>query len=266
MRQARILATRGALIAGFEADRRTNVLEVITNPGIALLLMTIGVYGLVFEFMSPGYAAPDVIGAICLLLGLYALQLPPVNYAGLALIALGLVLMGLEAFLPSFGILGLGGMFAFVVGAMMLIDTELPGYGIPPVLIGVLAVASALLLTGTPALRCRRAGVHDFGFGLGALIILVLPLLAASIRVLREYERGVVFQLGRYRGVKRPGLIILIPVIQRMVRVDLRTIVHDVPTQDVISRDNVSVKVNAAPCARCWANMSWTRCWPNASA
>lgn len=87
--------------------------------------------------------------------------------------------------------------------------------------------------------------IHDVGFGLGALIILVFPLLAASIRVLREYERGVVFQLGRYWGVKGPGLIILIPVIQQMVRVDLRTIVHDVPKQDVISRDNVSVKVNA---------------------
>jgi regulator of protease activity HflC (stomatin/prohibitin superfamily) len=87
--------------------------------------------------------------------------------------------------------------------------------------------------------------IIDLGVGLAALIILVFPLLAASIRVLREYERGVVFQLGRYWGVKGPGLIILIPVIQQMVRVDLRTIVHDVPTQDVISRDNVSVKVNA---------------------
>lgn len=87
--------------------------------------------------------------------------------------------------------------------------------------------------------------ILDFGFGLGALIILLVPLLAASIRVLREYERGVVFQLGRYWGVKGPGLVLLIPVLQQMVRVDLRTIVHDVPTQDVISRDNVSVKVNA---------------------
>jgi regulator of protease activity HflC (stomatin/prohibitin superfamily) len=85
----------------------------------------------------------------------------------------------------------------------------------------------------------------DIGFGLGALIVLLFPLLAASIRVLREYERGVVFQLGRFWAVKGPGLIILIPLVQQMVRVDLRTIVHDVPTQDVISRDNVSVKVNA---------------------
>jgi regulator of protease activity HflC (stomatin/prohibitin superfamily) len=83
------------------------------------------------------------------------------------------------------------------------------------------------------------------GVGLGGIIVLVLALLATSIRILREYERGVVFQLGRFWAVKGPGMVILIPVLQQMVRVDLRTIVLDVPTQDVISRDNVSVKVNA---------------------
>jgi regulator of protease activity HflC (stomatin/prohibitin superfamily) len=87
--------------------------------------------------------------------------------------------------------------------------------------------------------------LFNFSFGIGGILILVLALLFASIRILREYERGVVFQFGRFWGVKGPGLIILIPVIQQMVRVDLRTVVHDVPTQDVISRDNVSVKVNA---------------------
>lgn len=84
-----------------------------------------------------------------------------------------------------------------------------------------------------------------FEFGFGTLLILVFALLASAIRILREYERGVVFQLGRFWSVKGPGLVIIIPVIQQMVRVDLRTIVLDVPTQDVISRDNVSVKVNA---------------------
>ncbi len=85
----------------------------------------------------------------------------------------------------------------------------------------------------------------NFGFGVTGLIILIIILMVVSIRVLREYERGVVFQLGRYWSVKGPGLILVIPVLQQMVRVDLRTIVLDVPTQDVISRDNVSVKVNA---------------------
>lgn len=87
--------------------------------------------------------------------------------------------------------------------------------------------------------------ILDLSFGFGALAFLLIMLLSASIRVLREYQRGVVFQLGRFWAVKGPGLVIIIPVIQQMVKVDLRTIVLDVPTQDVISRDNVSVKVNA---------------------
>ena len=87
--------------------------------------------------------------------------------------------------------------------------------------------------------------LFQFSFGLGLIVIVVAALLASSVRILREYERGVVFQLGRFWAVKGPGLILLIPVLQQMVRVDLRTIVHDVPKQDVISRDNVSVKVSA---------------------
>jgi len=83
-----------------------------------------------------------------------------------------------------------------------------------------------------------------FNFALGFLALLII-LVIASLRVLREYERGVVFLLGRFQGVKGPGLIIIVPRIQQMVRVDLRTLVLDVPSQDVISRDNVSVKVNA---------------------
>lgn len=87
--------------------------------------------------------------------------------------------------------------------------------------------------------------ISGVGIGLGGLLFLLLALLVSAIRVLREYDRGVVFQLGRFWGVKGPGLVFIIPVLQQMVRVDLRTIVLDVPTQDVISRDNVSVKVNA---------------------
>ena len=87
--------------------------------------------------------------------------------------------------------------------------------------------------------------LFQFGFGFGLIVVVVAALLASSVRILREYERGVVFQLGRFWAVKGPGLILLIPVLQQMVRVDLRTIVHDVPKQDVISRDNVSVKVSA---------------------
>jgi regulator of protease activity HflC (stomatin/prohibitin superfamily) len=87
--------------------------------------------------------------------------------------------------------------------------------------------------------------LFQFSFSLGLIVVLVAMLLAMSVRILREYERGVVFQLGRFWAVKGPGLFLLIPVLQQMVRVDLRTVVHDVPKQDVISRDNVSVKVSA---------------------
>src|SRR5690606_1189874 len=90
-----------------------------------------------------------------------------------------------------------------------------------------------------------RRCVMGFEMGLFALALLLIALLASAFRILREYERGVVFQLGRFWKVKGPGLVVIIPVIQQMVRVDLRTLVLDVPTQDVISRDNVSVKVNA---------------------
>ena len=84
-----------------------------------------------------------------------------------------------------------------------------------------------------------------FGFGGLGIVILLAILLASSIRILREYERGVVFMLGRFWKVKGPGLVLLIPAVQQMVKVDLRTVVFEVPTQDVISRDNVSVKVSA---------------------
>lgn len=196
--QPRRLATRGAALVELEPDWRTNTLGAIANPSVALLLMTIGIYGLVFEFMNPGYVAPGVIGAICLLLGLYALQLLPVNYAGLALIALGLMFMGAEAFLPSFGILGLGGIVAFVVGALMLIDTELPGYGIPPVLVGTLAVASALVLGGTArlALNTRRRPVTSGAAGMIGSIVSVedvdpLDARAGWVRIEGELWRAV---------------------------------------------------------------------------
>lgn len=166
--QDRRLDTRAAPIRDVMPDWRSRVLATLTSPGIALLLMMIGVYGLLFEFMSPGTAVPGVIGAICLLLGLYSLQLLPVSYAGLALILLGTGFMVAEAFLPSFGVLGLGGIVAFAAGALILIDTEVPGFGIPISLILTLAVASALLLIGTTriALKTRRRPVAGGASGL----------------------------------------------------------------------------------------------------
>lgn len=152
------LQPAGAPRVSLMPDARSRLLTVITNPSIALILMLIGVYGLLFEFMSPGAVAPGVIGAICLLLALYALQLLPVNYAGLALIILGIGFMIAEAFLPSFGAVGLGGIAAFVAGALILIDTDLPEFGIPTGLIVTVAVISALLIATIAgiALRTRR--------------------------------------------------------------------------------------------------------------
>ncbi len=155
------LDTTGAPLNTAQPDWRTRALSALTNPSIALILMTLGIYGLMFEFMSPGAVAPGVIGALCLLLGLYGLQLLPVNYAGLAFILLGIAFMIGEAFLPSFGVLGLGGVVAFVAGALMLIDTDLPDYGVPLGLIATVAIVSAVLIgaTASIALKTRRRAV-----------------------------------------------------------------------------------------------------------
>lgn len=155
------LATQGAAVVEFEADWRARVLSVITDPSLALILLMVGIYGLLFEFSNPGFVLPGVVGAICLLLGLFALQMLPVNFAGLGLILLGVALLVAEAFLPSFGVLGLGGIAAFVIGAVLLFDSETPGFGIPPLLIGVLAATSAafVLVVVAMAAKARRRPV-----------------------------------------------------------------------------------------------------------
>ncbi|WP_160285670.1 nodulation protein NfeD [Pseudomonas sp. QL9] len=150
------------------ADWRTRLLAVITDPSVALILMMIGVYGLIFEFANPGLALPGVLGGICLLLGLYALQLLPVNFAGVALILLGLAFMAAEAFLPSYGSLGIGGVVAFVIGGLILLDTDAPGFGIPLGLIVGVATVSALFIFGIlgVALKSRRRQVVSGAAGL----------------------------------------------------------------------------------------------------
>jgi len=157
----RVLKTAGATVVNLDPDWKTRFLSVITDPSVALILMMIGIYGLFFEFYNPGFVLPGVVGAICLLLALFAFQLLPINYAGLALILLGLAFMVTEAFLPSFGVLGLGGIVAFAFGAVMLIDTELPGFGIPLSVVAGLAAVSALFifLVATMALKARRRPV-----------------------------------------------------------------------------------------------------------
>jgi len=144
-----------------EPDWRTRFLQVITNPSIALILLLVGIYGLYFELTSPGFGVPGVLGAICLFLGLFAFQLLPVSYAGLALILLGIALIVAEAMLPGFGILGAGGIAAFVIGGLLLMRTDVPGFGIPLSLILGLALSSAafILIVARLALKARRRPV-----------------------------------------------------------------------------------------------------------
>jgi membrane-bound serine protease (ClpP class) len=155
------LRTKGAVVKLVEPDWRNRLLSVITDPTIIPILMMLGVFGLLYELLNPGFVLPGVIGGICLLLGLYAVQVLPVNYAGLALILLGILFMIGEAFAPSFGALGIGGAIAFVVGSIMLIDTELEGYGVSwPVIITV-AVVGAVVFGGvaTLALKARNRSI-----------------------------------------------------------------------------------------------------------
>src|SRR5690606_923006 len=151
----RTLATAGIAIERMEPDWRNRILAALANPQVALILMMIGIYGLFFEFTSPGFGVPGVAGAISLLVALYAFQLLPVNWAGVLLLAVGAGLMLAEAFLPSFGVLGVGGIIAFVVGGLFLMDADVPGFGIPIALIAGMALASAAILIAIGNLAAR---------------------------------------------------------------------------------------------------------------
>ncbi|QOZ69687.1 NfeD family protein [Bradyrhizobium arachidis] len=132
------LVTKDAVVEAIDPGRISRFLAVITDPNVAFILLMVGIYGVIFEFISPGAVAPGVVGAICLLIGLYALNLLPVNYAGLALMLVGLVLLTVEAFNPTV-VIGLGGIVAFVLGALMLFRGEAPGYQLSWWVIGTTA-------------------------------------------------------------------------------------------------------------------------------
>ncbi len=155
------LATAGRTVVPVVPDWRVRLLAVITEPTVAYLLLLIGLYGLVFEGYSPGAILPGVVGAISLLLALYALQVLPVNYAGVALIVLGVALMAAEIALPSVGALGIGGVVALVAGSLILFDPDLPGFGVPGHLVAGIGLASAMAFMGVlwMAARARRQPV-----------------------------------------------------------------------------------------------------------
>lgn len=142
------LATTDLEVEVFEADWRTQLLATITNPNIAYMLLLAGAYGLLLEGYNPGALVPGIVGAICLLLALFAFQVLPVNYAGLGLMLLGIILMVAEAFAPSFGALGLGGIVAFVFGSIMLMDSDVPGFQVSRLLIGSVATVASVLMLG----------------------------------------------------------------------------------------------------------------------
>lgn len=153
------LQLKGASVRDYAPGARTRFLAIVTNPTIAYLLLLAGIFGLLLEALHPGAMLPGIVGAICLLVGLYALQLLPVNYAGLALMALGVGLLVAEAVNPSVGALGAGGLVSFVVGSVMLMNTGVPGYGVNLGVIAGIAVCAAALLALIVWLvfRSRRA-------------------------------------------------------------------------------------------------------------
>ena len=157
----KVVRTADVAAITYAQDWRTRFLSAITNPSVAYALILLGIYGIFFEFTNPGLVLPGVVGSICVLVAMYAFHLLPVNYAGVALIVLGIGFMVAEIFLPSFGSLGVGGVIAFAVGSVILIDTDVPEFEIPYALIAALTAASAaffLFVVGM-ALRARRRPV-----------------------------------------------------------------------------------------------------------
>ena len=181
------LDTSDMSIERIEPDWRTRLLSVITDPNIAYILMLVGIYGLIFEFASPGFFVPGVVGAICLVLALYAFQTLPINYAGLALLFLGMVFMISEAFVTSGGVLGLGGVVAFIIGSIILFDDENLAVSLP--LIGGIALVSSafMLWVLTRMIRLRRqpavSGVESMT---NQIAIVSEILLARAVFVLAE--------------------------------------------------------------------------------
>jgi membrane-bound serine protease (ClpP class) len=149
------LATRDLVVVNVKPDWRTELLAVITNPTVAYGLMLIGIWGLLLEGYNPGAVLPGVVGSICLLIALFAFQILSVNYAGLALLVLGTAMIIAEFFFPTYGSLGAGGLIAFIVGSLILFDTDVPGMHIARSLIAAIATVGALVIAGIVYLATR---------------------------------------------------------------------------------------------------------------
>ncbi|MCK7598232.1 nodulation protein NfeD [Microbulbifer sp. CAU 1566] len=173
-------------VVTYAPDWRNEILSLITNPQVAYILLLIGIYGLIFEGYSPGAIVPGVVGVICLLLAFYALQVLPINYAGLALIIVGALLIAAELFVPSFGALGIGGVIALIIGSVMLIDSDVPGMQVSRGLIGAIGGISALALLGVlyavgRSLRKPKIAANQAMVGRTAVVTEVEPELLVKI-------------------------------------------------------------------------------------
>ncbi|MEK1930164.1 MAG: nodulation protein NfeD [Pararhizobium sp.] len=155
------LETTGLIVQNVEPDWRTRLLSVIADPNVALILLIIGIYGLIFEFLTPGAVIPGTVGGISLLLGLYALAMLPVSYAGVGLIILAVALFVSEAHTPTSGVLGIGGAIALVLGATILFDTDVPDLEVSwRVLVGIgISGLAFSLIVARLAFTARRHAV-----------------------------------------------------------------------------------------------------------
>src|SRR5580658_3131611 len=163
------LATRDLTLTHLKPDWRTQLLAVITNPTVAYGLMVIGIWGLLLEGYNPGAVLPGVVGSICLLVALFAFQILSVNYAGLALVAVGTGMIIAEFFFPAYGSLGIGGLIAFVVGSLILFDSDVPGLNVGRPVIAACATVGALMIGGIVYLA-TRAMRHPVVTGAQAMI------------------------------------------------------------------------------------------------
>jgi membrane-bound serine protease (ClpP class) len=217
----RRLMTKDAVIEPIDPSWISRFLAVITEPNVALILMLVGIYGLIFEFVSPGAVAPGVVGTICLLLGLYALNLLPVNYAGLALVLVGLTLLSIEAFNPTV-VLGLGGVIAFMVGAVMLFNVQAPGFRLS---LWVVSFAAAMFIGLVVVVlgSLRRARKAPVRVGAQALLGLTAEVLDWSENQGHVFTQGERWQA---RGVDtfKPGEVVEVASI-----VDLTLVVRRRP-------------------------------------
>ncbi len=155
------LSTQGLTVTAIEPNWRARLLAAITNPNLAYILLLLGIYGIVFELMTPGAIFPGTLGAIALITALLAFNMLPINFAGIGLLLLGIALMVAEAFVSSFGLLGIGGLLTFAIGSFFLFDGSTPGFSLSPLVIVVAALASLVLLAlmMTSVLRAHRRKV-----------------------------------------------------------------------------------------------------------